>query len=80
MSRDNTSANEKKLPSLTDDQIISGSVNRRSFLTAVGLGSGGLLVAVMGSSCGGSDDCDTDGVDFDPTDSAAVGDPCDNDT
>ena len=51
-----------KPPSLSDDQIVTSKVDRRSFLTKVGLGAV-IGAAVVIPSCGKSDDCDLDPTD-----------------
>lgn len=62
---------EKKpgvLPSLSDDQIVTARVDRRSFLAKVGLGSAVMATALLVPACGGSDDCDLDPTDNCSTD------------
>jgi len=64
--------NEKKgssLPTLTDEDIKTAGLDRRSFLTKVGLGSAAVASAALAPSCGGSDDCDLDPTDPCSTDS-----------
>lgn len=64
--------NEKKdsgLPTLSDEDIKTKGLDRRSFLTRVGLGSAAVATAALAPACGGSDDCDLDPTDPCSTDS-----------
>lgn len=56
---------EKKpnLPTLSDEEIVSATLDRRSFLTKVGVGSAAVVTAVFAPGCGKSDDCDGDPTD-----------------
>jgi hypothetical protein len=56
-----------KPPTLTDDQIVTSKVDRRSFLAKVGLGVV-IGAAVVIPACGKSDDCDLDPTDACSTD------------
>ncbi len=55
---------------LSDDDIKSTALDRRSFLSKLGVRSTVVLGAVLATtSCGGSDDCDSDRTsDANPTD------------
>lgn len=69
-------------PTLSDSDIKTTRLERRSFLTMVGLSSAAAAAALFTSSCGGADSCDTDNAtDADPTDRSGQGrnDPCDSD-
>ena len=53
---------DPKLPTLSDDEIVTKKVDRRSFLARVGLGAViGAAVAIP--ACSRSDDCDVDPTD-----------------
>jgi len=69
--------------SLTDDQIVTVSRKRRSFLGTAVLGSAALTAAAFVQSCKSSDRCDLDTTHFrdsDPFDLVTVqGDRCDTD-
>ncbi len=70
------------LPTLLDADITTTRLERRSFLALVGISSAATAAALFSSSCGGSDDCDTDSTtDSDPTDQIGQGqnDSCDSD-
>ena len=62
---------KKKLAArtLSDNEIVTVGLDRRSFLTKVGLGTAAVAAAALTPACGSSDDCD-----LDPTDD------CDTDT
>jgi hypothetical protein len=70
------------LPTLSDADIKTVRVERRSFLAIVGLPSVAAAAAVLASACGGADHCDfDDGTDADAFDLPGRGrhDACDND-
>ena len=56
------SMNDPKPPTLSDEEIRTVKVDRRSFLTKVGLGAV-IGAAIVVPSCGKSDDCDLDPTD-----------------
>jgi hypothetical protein len=52
------------LPTLKDDDIVTVPVDRRAFLTRVGLGSAAIASVAFSPACfGKSDDCDLDPQD-----------------
>jgi hypothetical protein len=54
--------------SLSDDQIVTVELNRRSFLSRVGLVTAAVSAAAFSTSCGSEDDCDLDPTDDCDTD------------
>lgn len=56
-----------KPPTLSDEEIVTVKVDRRSFLAKVGLGAVIGAAAVI-PACGKSDDCDLDPTDECSTD------------
>jgi hypothetical protein len=70
---------EPGLPSLSESDIVTRRLHRRSFLSTFGVGSAIALTAAIVSGCGHTHDgtCRTKRVDADPRD--AVETVCDND-
>ena len=52
---------EMKPKTLSEDEIVTKKVDRRSFLAKVGLGTAVVAAAIVAPNCGKkSDDCDSD--------------------
>ena len=70
-----TDSADKQLPGLSNDEIKTVAVGRRSFLAKVGVRSTAVFGVIATAACGGNDKADTDtqtdfdlGVGADPID------------